>query len=210
MINHETMHSNFNNVNYKNIINKTTNSFSKQKKGRNSPLLTSMQCQSSDYELKYNKTNYRNKLERMINKCYSNTITNPYNNNGKISSHQNIKSVKHYNRNKDSFNSRTLDNTISKNTFIGKKISLSDHPLLIRNKFPNNNSKNKNLEINSSSINDKNSVDNHFSTKIERDLNLIINKNNKNEVYNARKYNNVIIKSQTVEPIIYYNNLPRI
>ena len=230
MLNHEIIYSDLKNVKYNNLMNKTLNSFSKTKTYKNIPILNSFQCQSSAYEFKYNKTNYRNKIERINNKSLKNTIIKPNINQGKMLNKQIIYSLKHYDPNKNSINVLTLNNTISNtpnNNFIGKKILLSKHPLLIKNKFSNNNKKNKNIEINSSLFGDKfndnengiYSFDrsfnnkilyktrNHFSTKIEKDLNEILNRKNnydENEESNMRR--TYINKNQSFEPLINFKN----
>ena len=230
MLNHEIMYSDLRKIKYNNLMSKTLNSFSKTTKHTNIPILTSFQCQSSAYEFKYNKTNYKNKIERINNKSLKNIKIKPNINQGKMLNKQILYSLKHYDPNKNSINFLTLNNTISNtpnNNFIGKKLLLSKYPLLIKNKLTNKNKKNKNIEINSSLFGDKlndnengiytfdrsfnnkifNKTGNHFSTKIEKDLNEILNKKNnydENEECNIRRI--YINKNQSFEPLINFKN----
>ena len=68
MLNHDIIFSNFSNIKDNKFMNKTINSFGSFNKYKNSPILTSIQCQSSDYEFKFNKTNYKNRIESIKNK----------------------------------------------------------------------------------------------------------------------------------------------
>ena len=71
MMNHDLMFSDYKNIkdiNNNKLMNKTVNSFGNFQKYKNYPILTSIQCQPSDYEFKFNKTYYKNKIESISNK----------------------------------------------------------------------------------------------------------------------------------------------
>ena len=235
---HKLMLSSFTNTNMKEKnMNKTLNSFSTSQKFKNIPLLTSIQCQPSDYEFKFNKTNYKNRIESIKNNSFKKIKQKPVFNNDQVTNKQIINSLKRYNLEVNK-NSNNVMNILQFNEpisatmnsyFHGKKILMSNHPLLSRNKFISNNK--KNIEINSSLFGDKfnhndiyNNIDgklinkiiynsgDFFSTKIERDLKDIYSKTNTyktNNNYNNNFENSKQIygnKNKYFTPLINSNN----
>ena len=205
MNNNVLMFSTLTNFKDNKLMNKTINSFGTFKKLKNIPVLTSYQCQSSDYEFKFNKNFYKNKIESISNKSSKKIKLKTDINQNKMLNKQIIYSLKHYNLdNKNNINILKFNNSISNtpnNNFHGKKILLSKHPLLCRNKFISNNK--KNLEINSSFFNNKNENEkniysfdgtfnnkiiyksgDYFSNRIENELKNIWNKSKNNNISN--------------------------
>ena len=202
MINHELILSDFQHIKDKKLMNRTLNSFGNFKNNKNMPILTSIQCQSSDYEFKFNKTHYKNRIESITNKSAKNTKIKTDLNHEQLANKQILYSLKHFNLNSgNNINFINFNNTVSNavnHDFHGKKISLSKHPLLYRNKFINTN--NNNLEINSTLFGDKinetekNNFDkvfnnkiiyktgDCFSTKIENDIKKMLNKTKDNNI----------------------------
>ena len=209
----ELIFSTFTNTKENKMMNKTINSFSTIKKFKNIPVLASFECQPSDFEFKFNKTNYKNRIESINNKSSKKLKLKSDINQHKMLNEEIIYSLKRYNlgHNKNNINILKFNSSISNtpnNDFHGKKILLSKNPLLLRNKFMSNNK--KNIEINSSLFNDKVEDEKNiysfegkfnskliyksgdfFSTKIENELKNIWNKqkndNTDNNLENSKQ-----------------------
>ena len=226
MSNHALTFSIYRNERDNKIMNKTTYSYTKLKSKNSIQKLSLFECPSIDYELKYNKIN--NKYATSTINIHNNNSTSKKSTeqNKKM-----IYSLKHFNSNiakkndNNNFNILTFNNEICKepnHSLKGKKISLSKYPLFFRNKFENNTiNTDKNLKTYSIFEKFKNNEKNlynfegqfhnkkyykkgdYFSTKIEKDLKDILqknknNKNNSNQSYPLK----TVINNKSFTPVM--------
>lgn len=230
MSNHGLTFSIYRNERDNKIMNKTTYSFPKLKSKNNIQKLSLFEGPSIDYELKYNKIN--NKYATSTINIHNNNSSSKK---SIEKSKRAIYSLKHFNSNikkkKDhnNFNVLTFNNEICKETnhsLKGKKITVSKYPLFLRNKFENN-TINTDKTLKASSLFDKfknnenvintlegqfhkkifNKKGYYFSTKIDKDLIDILNKNknsknNKIESYPVK----LIMNNKSFSPLIRNKN----
>ena len=141
---HKLLLSSFTNTNEKSM-NKTLNSFGNSQKFKKIPLLASIECQPSDYEFKFNKTNYKDRIGNIKTQSWEKAKQKSDFNEPKINNKQIIYSLKNYNLNATKTSNNTINfkfNSTSMNSYFhGKKLLLSKNPLLCRNKFVSNNKK---------------------------------------------------------------------
>ena len=97
MLHNDLMFSTFTNTKENKLMNKTINSFGTIKKFKNFPVLSSFQCQPSDFEFKFNKTNYKNRIESINNKSSKKLKLKSDINQHKMLNKEIIYSLKHYN-----------------------------------------------------------------------------------------------------------------
>ena len=194
------------------------------------PVFNTLQNLSTDNETKYNYSNHLNQIESIKNPLNTNSNL-PTENNSlvKYISHsvqkgKPIPSIKHlritrkqkyYNNiNILQFNTDICSKTINTN-FTGKKILLSKYPLMTLNKIAeneDNKGKDKTVEINSTFL-DKNGlgfnniIKGEYLTKIEKELNAILNKTKQNKTQSINKSQNSLFNHNNESKIrINYDN----
>ena len=204
-------------------MNQTAYSFTNLK-NKNIHKLSLFEGPSIDYELKYNK----------INNKYATSTINIHNNNStskKSIKKGIIYSLKHFNSNikqkkdNNNFNVLTFNNDICKETnhgLKGKKITVSKYPLFLRNKFENN-TINTDKDLKTSLLEKFKNNENYlytldgqfhnkifkkkghyFSTKIEKDLINILNKNKYNKNNKIESYPIKPMNNKSFSPLIRY------
>ena len=219
------------------IMNKTAYSFPKLTNKNNIQKLSVFEGPTINYELKYNKIN--NKYSTSTINIHNNNSTSKKSieKNKRI-----IYSLKHFNSNitkkndNNNFNVLTFNNEICKETnhsLKGKKITVSKYPLFLRNKFENN-TINTDKTLKTSILFEKfknkenylytlegqfhkkifNKKGDYFSTKIDKDLTDILNKNKHNKNNKEESYPvKFIMNNKSFSPLIRninnskYNNL---